>query len=788
MTLTHIGYEAADVKAACADRMAEVLHRFGVPVESLDGKGHACPKCGGDDRFAVFPDFERTGGCYCRRCDAKAGDIIASVQWLTDKSFKQALNAIGDAVNAPKRNGRQWSNGKPAGERESILAVVCRMKSIPPKSLKAYGCIETERIGKKGKSFPVVRVPVYNAIGEPVSHFDLTERGKGLCAAGGQHGLFLPVERKPQSGETWLIVEGVKDAAALHSLGYLAAGLPTNQMSNQFAEAFKGCNAVFVPDRDTPSLKGFELSAARVFGIAESIRIAHLPGAIKSSNGDDVRDIIRDFGADAVHKAIKAASDWKLPEPDPNNFDAWSLLQDEHQTDHANARRLIRMSPFPVRWCGKWKSWLWWDGRQWAFDESCIIDSLGKDVSREMWTVIDAVKVQHIAKGDDAVKAIVRPYVEFAKYSASLKGVVNASRLARSEPGVAVAHDQFDADPWLLNVENGTIDLKTGEKSPHDPLRYQTKLAPTEFHASAECPRWSQFIFEIMGDDQQLANYLQRLVGFSLAGVTTEHVLPILYGSGANGKSVFLNTIHAMLGDGYAMKAPHDFLIQGRGDSHPTAKADLFGRRFVAANEVNEGRRLDEAWVKEATGGDRITARRMRENNWTFTPTHTIWLATNHKPEVRGTDEGVWRRLKLIPFNVRFEGDCADPNLPAKLLAELPGILNWAIQGCQLWQAEGLADPDAVRAATANYRTESDVIGEFIDECCEVGDESYEEYSTPLYLTYQKWALNHGEKVLPQKSFGRRITDRGFPTTRGTGGKWKRTGLRVQPTDDSNNF
>jgi putative DNA primase/helicase len=276
----------------------------------------------------------------------------------------------------------------------------------------------------------------------------------------------------------------------------------------------------------------------------------------------------------------------------------------------------------------------------------------------------------------------------------------------------------------------------------------------------------------------ELRRFFKKLCGYALTGDVSEHVLPVLYGTGANGKSTILNALLAAVGD-YGMQAVPDLLVAKKG-SHPTEVADLFGMRFVASIEVEDGRRLAESLVKQLTGGDKVRARRMRENFWQFDPTHKVFMAVNHKPEVRGTDTAIWRRLRLIPFTETIPPAEQDKKLPQKLEAELPGILAWAVEGCLEWRREGLQAPDEVRRATGQYRSEMDVIGAFLQDECEIG-KGFRVPFTALYSRYEQWCEDGGERAETRRKFNARLKERGgFEARRsGPGGANEWHGLRL---------
>ena len=308
-----------------------------------------------------------------------------------------------------------------------------------------------------------------------------------------------------------------------------------------------------------------------------------------------------------------------------------------------------------------------------------------------------------------------------------------------------------------------------GNRCEHRREDYITKLCQIGYQPDALCPTWLKTLNRCFNNDYELIDFLQRFIGYCLTGDVSEQVLCIWHGVGANGKSTLLGAIMEMLGPDYSMKAGADMLLVKRGSEHPTALTDLHGKRFSVAIETAEGNRIAENIVKELTGGDRIRARRMREDYWEFMPTHKVVLACNHKPTVRGTDHAIWRRLKLIPFDVVIPAAERDKQLPAKLKLELPGILAWAARGCFDWQQYGLGDPKAVIEATANYQNAEDVLMNFIAECCIVGPDTRAKASE-LLSAYREWS---GDKHMTQRRLGTALTDQGFERFH-SGGTWYR--------------
>jgi putative DNA primase/helicase len=432
-------------------------------------------------------------------------------------------------------------------------------------------------------------------------------------------------------------------------------------------------------------------------------------------------------------------------------------------TDTGNAERLADRHGTNLRYCYPWGKWLVYDGTRWRVDDRGAVVRLAKDTARGIFEEAKEA-------GDDEAAKRLGKWASFSLSESKLKSMLS---LAQSEPGVPILPEEMDASKDLLNVLNGTIDLRTGELREHRREDLITKLAPVEYDPNAAAPLWAATLERTL-PSEDVRKFFKKLCGYALTGDVSEQLLPVLYGTGANGKSTVLNALLAVLGD-YGMQAAPDLLVAKKG-SHPTELADLFGMRFVASIEVEDGSRLAESLVKQLTGGDRVKARRMRQDFWEFEPTHKVLMACNHKPQVRGTDNAIWRRIRLVPFTETIPPAEQDKQLPDKLRTEAAGILAWAVEGCLEWRREGLQAPEEVRQATGAYRAEMDVLGAFLRECCELGPE-YNVAAKDLYGAYKFWCEDNGERSETQRRFGSRLTERGgFERYRGGsdgGHRWR---------------
>lgn len=441
-----------------------------------------------------------------------------------------------------------------------------------------------------------------------------------------------------------------------------------------------------------------------------------------------------------------------------------------NNTDVANARRLVEQHGVEMRHAAG-LGWFVWDGRRWIHDETSQVHRWAQDIARSIATAArqtgDLELLKHARRSESKYRLTAMPEV------------------AAVDPRVVCTADQLDADPWLLNVANGTIDLRTGLLLPHDPKLLITKLAPVAYDPSAPCPAFESFLRRIFDGDQALIDFLQRAAGYSMTGVISEHVLFLLHGAGANGKSTLLNVLQHVLGD-YAATTEPELLLTRRGEVHPTGLTDLFGRRLAVSHEVALGRSFNEALLKQLTGGDRIRARRMRQDFFEFGPTHKLWLGVNALPAIIEGGEAMRRRVRVIPFRTIIPVAERDPKLTEKLIAEATGVLVWAVRGCLAWQAHGLNPPPAVLDAVEEYLEDADPLADFITEKCATGREQVTTAKV-LHLAYREWCDQGGEQPLSRRDFAACLRARGFEPHKGGKGTrlWRGIALsftQVVPT------
>lgn len=552
-----------------------------------------------------------------------------------------------------------------------------------------------------------------------------------------------------------VLVEGEKCAQALIDLGVCA----TTAMHGAKAPVEKtdwsplADKAVLVwPDKDRPGWD-YAMAAAQATLDAGAVSCDVALPPQEWPEGWDAAEAIAagfdvlDFVAQGPRMSVKPAQG--LPTQEAS---VWA-------TDDALALTFTSRYGEEWRYCAAWGKWLVWTGQRWQADETLLVHHLIRAICREAALKADSHRLA-------------------AKLAAS-NTVSGVERLARTDRRHASTSDEWDADLFALNTPGGVVNLATGRLKPHAREDRMTKLATAT--PCGPAPRWRAFLADVTGADADLQAYLQRVVGYGLTGATSAHALFFLYGTGANGKSVFVNVISTILGD-YAASAPMDTFMETRGDRHPTDLAGLRGARFVSAVETEQGRRWNESKVKAITGGDKVSARFMRQDFFEYVPQFKLVIAGNHKPSIRNVDEAMKRRLHLIPFTVTIPPEKRDGRLTEKLLSERNGILAWAVEGGLLWQQHGLQPPPCVVSATEEYFDEEDAIGDFLAEEAQRHPQARVAVAE-VFQRWQEWATRRGEYVGTSRWLAQQLANRGFERTRLNYGVKGLAGLSLKPKE-----
>lgn len=458
------------------------------------------------------------------------------------------------------------------------------------------------------------------------------------------------------------------------------------------------------------------------------------------------------YGIDTLNKAIRDCGNSFQPDPE-------SLLLVVDQSvkpiknrsysydDTGNGERFSDSFERIVRFNHSRKEWVFYNEKYWESDEREKSRKLVDDVLRKM---VNEPVVHSEDIDEKEARKLLHKHI---KYSRSTPAKNNMLKEAQSD--LPITPDDFDKDNYLLNVQNGYLDLNTGELFNHDKDKFFSKIANVEYTENIDHPLWDEFLNTIFDGDKELIRYIQRAIGYSLSGDVSEEMVFILHGFGRNGKSVFLNVINRMLGTYTINIKPQTLMVQpSRGGGGPSSDiARLADARFATVGESNEGMRFDEGVLKDLTGtGDMITARFLHGNDFDFYPKLKLWMATNHKPEITGKDDGIWRRLAVIPFTVQIPEEDVDKQLSTKLFNELTGILRWAVEGYEEWQRIGLAEPYSVKKQRDDYRNEMDVIEAFIDDAC-IRDRNAFTSTNDLFEEFDRWSRVNNEKPMTNRKF-----------------------------------
>ncbi|GAA4647890.1 hypothetical protein GCM10023116_01520 [Kistimonas scapharcae] len=551
--------------------------------------------------------------------------------------------------------------------------------------------------------------------------------------------------------EAVVLVEGEKCAQALIDAGICA----TTAMNGARAPVdktdwrpLKGKQVLVWPDNDQPGREYAESAAMAVLraGAAScAILIAPSGKPEKWDAADALVEVDQQNNPFDVPGFLAGAE--RTPVTLPDETDGISgLVSSGLETDDELTQAFNTLYGDNWRYCDQWGKWFVWTGQCWSQDKVLYVCHLSRLLCR--------------AAAHHAEKERQRNRL------ASTSTIQNIVKLARSSPCHATTADEWDRDPWLLNTPGGVVDLKTGRLLAHRRSDMMTRM--TTATPEGDCPLWLRFMNDVTDGDRALVDYLQKVVGYCLTGVTTEHALFFLHGGGANGKSVFVHVLMSILSN-YAANAPVETFMETRTEKHPTDLASLQGARYVSSVETEQGKRWNESKLKTLTGGDKISARFMRQDFFEYTPQFKLVIAGNHKPSIRNVDEAMKRRLHLIPFTVTVPDEKKDRSLPNKLLRERGGILAWAVEGCLRWQKEGIKPPTTVVKATQDYFDGEDTLGQWIDERCEMGRAKRESVAR-LYADFKLWSEEQGQYVGSVKRFSESMQSRKFDKCRMTTG------------------
>jgi putative DNA primase/helicase len=415
-------------------------------------------------------------------------------------------------------------------------------------------------------------------------------------------------------------------------------------------------------------------------------------------------------------------------------------------TDLGNAKRLVYLFGNNIHHSEG--GWYIWKKNHW------------KRVSEGgMMPIAEQVADNIFKEAEAAPESERKELLKFAHKTESVARLKAMVKLAANQEGIFISQESFDANHWLLNTPGGTLNLKTGELENHSRRHLITKITPVNYTPRAKCPTWDAFLYRVMGGNQNLVDFLQRAIGYTLTGDTKEQCFFFLWGTGANGKSTFLETIRELMGD-YGQQTDFSTFLKKQ-DAVRNDVARLQGARYVSGVEAGAGQQLQETLIKRLTGQDKITTRYLYQEFFEYQPTFKIFLGANHRPVIKGTDHAIWRRIHLIPFTVTIPPKEQDGDLRDKLRLELSGILNWALQGCLNWQKNKLQPPEEVSLATTDYRAEMDVLADFLEECCEEKPEAFVS-KMDLYDVYEGWCQKHKEEALKKNAFGTKMKERGF--------------------------
>ncbi len=612
-----------------------------------------------------------------------------------------------------------------------------------------------------------------------IDHSELIETVTVSTGGGGQHLWFFYPDGFNIRSRAGALGQGVDIRA---NGGYVLVPPSTTETSYQFEINPDDGQIMEIPDWILQILDGKEqLNSPDIHQPFASITNELVPQGMRHNT--ILSHAIKLFNSGMEKEAVTASllairdtqfslGDHPITDKEIEDLVDWSSTRPRNHflTDIGNAERFYNMHKSEVRFCFILDKWLIWDGRRWVIDNSGEINRRAYITVREIYR--ETASIENEKKRKETGKHAMR--------SEARQRIDNMIHCAK--PFVPINPEDLDLHPMLLNVKNGVVDLTTGTLLPHSRKYFLTKFINVDYDQSAECPGWNTFLDLITGDNRELQFFLQLAVGYSLTGSIDEHCLFFLHGTGQNGKTTFLETVRRLMKD-YTQRIDIEALMQNwkLGASANPHIANMAGARFVLGSEIQENRKINESLVKDLTGGDSMTARHLYSNPFTFMPVHKLWLFGNHKPRVSGTDWGFWRRMRVVPFNITIPEENRRPmsEVLHTFELEMSGILTWAVTGCLKWQSNGLPEVDAVKEATKEYRTEQDLVQQFLDENCETHPDFIIDKGV-LFTAWREWCNESGEIQayrLSKNWFTRQMTNRDFE--HGGAGKKSLKGLEL---------
>ncbi|MFT5871128.1 MAG: putative DNA primase/helicase [Clostridium sp.] len=583
------------------------------------------------------------------------------------------------------------------------------------------------------------------------------------------------------AGEEVHIAEGEKDADNLTALGFpcccnfdgASASKLKPKWKKSYNEIFKGAKVIIFNDNDDPGIAHANYIAQELHGVAKYVKRPELPNILDK---EDITDfIIAGNGKEEIQEIINSTSIYEYDDA------ADQSLINFNFSDVGNAERLMAIYGKNIRYNPVRKHWLLWSSKHWEFDFVGKIEGLARKVLRKLQVEGEAISLEGLTFDEETkkekLKESIKKYVLRSESDGKIKAMVNQ---AMTQSNLIIT--ETDKNNYLLNIKNGTLNLKTGLLEKHDRRNFCTKVVDVEYDPKKQCPNWIEFINKIFLGDAELINYIQKSIGYSMTGDANLQCFYILHGNGANGKGTFIKTIMRFMGD-YADGLDAKSLMEKMGDEGTREEiAGLIGKRFVNVNEMKGSKSFDEGLLKSLTSGadETVKVRNLYESSFNLKPTFKLWMSTNHMPKINNDDEGIWRRVRKIPFKYKFVDGDKDVNFfENKLIPEMTGILNWAIEGCLKWQQEGEHIPDIVKASVDEYRIDSDPIQRFIaDECIVASSETVRVNVSDLYKTYESWCKENKEYTLSSIKFTRKMAEKEFEKGRTKVGiYWKGIGL-----------